>query len=43
MHDVHWQNKNILVFDEVNISPPYNVENCSGEKSASVSQVKKMV
>lgn len=38
-----WQEKNIIVMDEVIISPPYQVENCKGKEGSALSHVRKIV
>jgi len=41
--EVAWDGEKIVVLNEVTISPPYRIENVSGEKEASVIHVKKIV
>lgn len=41
--DVNWDGDKIIVLNEVTISPPYRIENVSGDKDASVIHVKKIV
>ncbi|XP_064456828.1 protein LSM12 homolog A-like [Ornithodoros turicata] len=43
--DVSWQGKNIIVMNQVTISPPYRPENCKGktENEHSVSHIRKIV
>ncbi|XP_068120426.1 protein LSM12 [Hyperolius riggenbachi] len=41
--DCKWQEKNIVVMDEVVISPPYQVENCKGKEGSALSHVRKIV
>ncbi|TRY92134.1 hypothetical protein DNTS_031450 [Danionella cerebrum] len=38
-----WQEKNILVMEEVLISPPYQVDNCKGKEGSALSHVRKIV
>ncbi|XP_069490437.1 protein LSM12 isoform X1 [Ambystoma mexicanum] len=41
--DVKWQEKNIVVLEEVVISPPYQVDNCKGKEGSSLNHVRKIV
>ncbi|XP_073428888.1 protein LSM12 [Dendrobates tinctorius] len=41
--DCKWQEKNIVVMEEVVISPPYQVENCKGKEGSALSHVRKIV
>uniref|UniRef100_A0A3Q3A1X3 LSM12 homolog b n=1 Tax=Kryptolebias marmoratus TaxID=37003 RepID=A0A3Q3A1X3_KRYMA len=41
--DCKWQEKNIIVMDDVVISPPYQVENCRGKEGSALSHVRKIV
>ncbi|XP_006882693.1 PREDICTED: protein LSM12 homolog [Elephantulus edwardii] len=41
--DCKWQEKNIVVMEEVVITPPYQVENCKGKEGSSLSHVRKIV
>uniref|UniRef100_A0AAZ3RY10 AD domain-containing protein n=1 Tax=Oncorhynchus tshawytscha TaxID=74940 RepID=A0AAZ3RY10_ONCTS len=41
--DCKWQEKNIMVMDDVVISPPYQVENCKGKEGSALSHVRKIV
>ncbi|XP_029383430.1 protein LSM12 homolog A isoform X2 [Echeneis naucrates] len=41
--DCKWQEKNIIVMDDVVISPPYQVENCKGKEGSALSHVRKIV
>lgn len=41
--DCKWQEKNIIVMDDVIISPPYQVENCKGKEGSALSHVRKIV
>ncbi|XDV13514.1 hypothetical protein PO909_001901 [Leuciscus waleckii] len=41
--DCKWQEKNILVMDDVVISPPYQVDNCKGKEGSALSHVRKIV
>jgi len=41
--EVAWDGEKIVVLNEVTISPPYRIDNVSGEKEASVIHVKKIV
>nr|QBH72795.1 hypothetical protein [Isotomurus palustris] len=43
IEEVAWDGDNIVVLNEVRISPPYKVEDVTGEKEASVILVKKIV
>ncbi|KAG8429193.1 hypothetical protein GDO86_018093 [Hymenochirus boettgeri] len=38
-----WQEKNIVVMEEVVISPPYQVENCKGKEGRALTHVCKIV
>nr|XP_061807971.1 protein LSM12 homolog A-like isoform X2 [Nerophis lumbriciformis] len=38
-----WQEKNIIVMDDVVISPPYQVDNCKGKEGSALSHVRKIV
>ncbi|XP_065133851.1 protein LSM12 homolog B [Paramisgurnus dabryanus] len=38
-----WQDKNILVMDDVIINPPYQVDNCKGKEGSALSHVRKIV
>ncbi|XP_047232090.1 protein LSM12 homolog A isoform X2 [Girardinichthys multiradiatus] len=40
--DCKWQEKNIIVMDDVVISPPYQVENCRGKEGSALSHVRKI-
>lgn len=39
----HWQNQNIVVFNEVVISSPYTIDNCNGGDSMMLERIKKVV
>ncbi|KAM4691621.1 protein LSM12 [Rhinophrynus dorsalis] len=41
--DCKWQEKNIVVMEEVVISPPYQVENCKGKEGRALTHVCKIV
>ncbi|XP_061087986.1 protein LSM12 homolog A isoform X1 [Conger conger] len=41
--DCKWQEKNIIVMDDVVISPPYQVENCKGKEGSALSHVRKII
>ncbi|XP_031792521.1 protein LSM12 homolog isoform X1 [Piliocolobus tephrosceles] len=41
--DCKWQEKNIVVMEEVVITPPYQVENCKGKEGSALSHVGKIV
>ncbi|XP_051987203.1 protein LSM12 homolog B [Xyrauchen texanus] len=41
--DCKWQEKNIIVMEDVVISPPYQVDNCKGRESSALSHVRKIV
>uniref|UniRef100_A0A8V5GW38 Uncharacterized protein n=1 Tax=Melopsittacus undulatus TaxID=13146 RepID=A0A8V5GW38_MELUD len=41
--DCKWQDKNIVVMEEVVIAPPYQVENCKGKEGSALSHVRKIV
>ncbi|KAJ1136367.1 hypothetical protein NDU88_002784 [Pleurodeles waltl] len=41
--DCKWQEKNIVVLEEVIISPPYQVDNCKGKEGSLLSHVRKIV
>nr|XP_015217715.1 PREDICTED: protein LSM12 homolog isoform X2 [Lepisosteus oculatus] len=41
--DCKWQEKNIIVMDDVVIAPPYQVENCKGKEGSALSHVRKIV
>ncbi|XP_033062013.1 protein LSM12 homolog [Trachypithecus francoisi] len=41
--DRKWQEKNIVVMEEVVITPPYQVENCKGKEGSALSHVRKIV
>lgn len=41
--DCKWQEKNIVVMEEVFIAPPYQVENCKGKEGSALSHVRKIV
>ncbi|XP_071967396.1 protein LSM12 isoform X2 [Engystomops pustulosus] len=41
--DCKWQEKNIVVMEDVVISPPYQVENCKGKEGSALSHVRKIV
>uniref|UniRef100_A0A673GXB7 Protein LSM12 homolog B n=1 Tax=Sinocyclocheilus rhinocerous TaxID=307959 RepID=A0A673GXB7_9TELE len=41
--DCRWQEKNIIVMDDVVISPPYQVDNCKGKDGSALSHVRKIV
>jgi hypothetical protein len=43
IEEVAWDGDNIVVLNEVRISPPYKVEDVKGDKEASVIHVKKIV
>ncbi|XP_062894903.1 protein LSM12 homolog A-like isoform X1 [Mobula hypostoma] len=38
-----WQEKSIIVMDEVVIVPPYQAENCRGKEGSALSHVRKIV
>ncbi|KAM3863757.1 protein LSM12 homolog B [Diretmus argenteus] len=38
-----WQEKNIVVMDDVIIAPPYQVDNCRGKEGSTLSHVRKIV
>ncbi|KAK3529226.1 hypothetical protein QTP70_021926 [Hemibagrus guttatus] len=40
--DCKWQEKNIIVMDDVIISPPYQVENCKGKEGSALSHIRKI-
>lgn len=40
--DCKWQEKNIIVMEEVVITPPYQVENCKGKEGSALSPVHKI-
>uniref|UniRef100_A0A8C1X039 LSM12 homolog a n=1 Tax=Cyprinus carpio TaxID=7962 RepID=A0A8C1X039_CYPCA len=40
--DCKWQEKNIIVMDDVVISPPYQVDNCKGKEGSALSHVRKI-
>ncbi|KAK2110710.1 hypothetical protein P7K49_010456 [Saguinus oedipus] len=40
--DCKWQEKNIVVMEEVVITPPYQVENCKGKEGSALSHVRKI-
>uniref|UniRef100_A0A8C0FNP4 LSM12 homolog n=1 Tax=Bubo bubo TaxID=30461 RepID=A0A8C0FNP4_BUBBB len=40
--DCKWQEKNIVVMEEVVIAPPYQVENCKGKEGSALSHVRKI-
>ncbi|XP_055791680.1 protein LSM12 homolog A-like [Salvelinus fontinalis] len=41
--DCKWQEKNIMVMDDVVISPPYQADNCKGKEGSALSHVRKIV
>ena len=41
--DCKWQEKNILVMEDVVISPPYQADNCKGKEGSALSHVRKIV
>uniref|UniRef100_A0A8C4R8W5 LSM12 homolog b n=1 Tax=Eptatretus burgeri TaxID=7764 RepID=A0A8C4R8W5_EPTBU len=41
--DCKWNEKNIIVMDEVTISPPYRMENCKGSEGNALVHVRKIV
>ncbi|XP_043359427.1 protein LSM12 homolog isoform X2 [Dermochelys coriacea] len=41
--DCKWQEKNIVVMEDVVIAPPYQVENCKGKEGSALSHVRKIV
>ncbi|KTF73399.1 hypothetical protein cypCar_00032787 [Cyprinus carpio] len=41
--ECRWQEKNIIVMDDVVISPPYQVDNCKGKEGSALSHVRKIV
>uniref|UniRef100_A0A2K6N7G8 AD domain-containing protein n=1 Tax=Rhinopithecus roxellana TaxID=61622 RepID=A0A2K6N7G8_RHIRO len=41
--DCKWQEKNIVVMEEVVITPPYQVENCKDKEGSALSHVHKIV
>lgn len=41
--DCRWQDKNIIVMDDVVIAPPYQVDNCKGKEGSALSHVRKIV
>ncbi|KAG9279063.1 hypothetical protein AMEX_G4528 [Astyanax mexicanus] len=41
--DCKWQEKNIVVMDDVIITPPYRVDNCRGKEGSAVAHVRKIV
>lgn len=41
--DCKWQEKNIVVMEEVVIAPPYQVENCKGKEGSALGHVRKIV
>ncbi|KAL2078658.1 hypothetical protein ACEWY4_026343 [Coilia grayii] len=41
--DCKWQEKNIIVMDDVVISPPYQVDNCKGKEGSALSHIRKIV
>ncbi|XP_075436480.1 protein LSM12 isoform X1 [Ascaphus truei] len=43
MKDCKWQEKNIVVMEDVVISPPYQVDNCKGKEGSALSHVRKIV
>ena len=43
MTDCEWKGDNIVVMDEVTISPPYKPENCTGKRKDPLDRIKKMV
>jgi len=43
IQECQWDARNILVLDEVEIVPPYRVENCSGKTKKSVDYIKNIV
>lgn len=38
-----WQEKNIIVMDDVIINPPYHMDNCKGKEGSALSHVRKIV
>uniref|UniRef100_T1J8D5 Rho GTPase-activating protein 21 n=1 Tax=Strigamia maritima TaxID=126957 RepID=T1J8D5_STRMM len=43
IEEVAWNGPNIVVMNQVTISPPYKPENCKGAKDSAVAHVKKIV
>ncbi|XP_048846424.1 protein LSM12 homolog A-like [Brienomyrus brachyistius] len=41
--DCKWQERNIIVMDDVIITPPYQAENCKGKGGSALSHVRKIV
>ncbi|KAM6957815.1 protein LSM12 homolog B [Aplochiton taeniatus] len=41
--DCKWQEKNILVMEDVVIAPPYQVDNCKGQEGSALCHVRKIV
>lgn len=41
--DCRWQDKNIIVMDDVVVAPPYQVDNCKGKEGSALSHVRKIV
>ncbi|XP_062337740.1 protein LSM12 homolog A-like [Osmerus eperlanus] len=41
--DCKWQEKSILVMDDVVITPPYQADNCKGKEGSALSHVRKIV
>jgi len=43
IQECHWEMRNILVLEEVEIVPPYKPENCSGKSKQSVDYIRNIV
>ena len=44
INDVRWDGENIVIMEEVTITPPYDVDSCRGpEGSQALNHVKKIV
>lgn len=41
--DCKWQEKNIVVMDDVVITPPYRADNCRGKEGSALGHVRKIV
>ncbi|XP_035688466.1 protein LSM12 homolog A-like [Branchiostoma floridae] len=41
--ETRWKDKDIVVLDDVVISPPYGLENCKGKEGQALAQVRKIV